>query len=351
MKRMNFVFLSKTLAKYLFDSTIATYSARILSHVKRTQNFSFAFKSDEKTSSEMDILFWLNILFGVVATIYLLLRKKTQYWELRNVPFIKPELFYGNSRGISKKFHSSEFARRMYSQLKPLGPVGGVWVYTRTIALAMDLDLIRSILIKDFNVFTNRGSYFNEKDDPLSAHLVNIEDDPWKSLRQKLTPTFTSGKIKMMFETISVIGDKLVSTIEKETALTGQLEVKDVLSRFTTDVIGSTAFGIECNSLEDKTTKFYEMGLKAFSSFNFFKRAFLQTYRGLARKLHMTSTNKEVGDFYIGVVRETLNYRKENPQIQRNDFMNLLINLKDSGVLTFNQIAAQSVSHVAGSFH
>jgi cytochrome P450 family 6 len=122
------------------------------------------------------------------------------------------------------------------------------------------------------------------------------------------------------------------------------------LSRFTTDVIGSTAFGIECNSLEDKNTKFYEMGLKAFSSFNFFKRAFLQTYRDLARKLHMTSTNKEVGDFYIGVVRETLNYRKENPQIQRNDFMNLLINLKDSGVLTFNQIAAQSVSFVVKHF-
>jgi cytochrome P450 family 6 len=180
---------------------------------------------------------------------------------------------------------------------------------------------------------------------------VNLEDDPWRSLRQKLTPTFTSGKIKMMFETISVIGDKLVNTIEKETVSTGQLEVKDVLSRFTTDVIGSTAFGIECNSLEDKTTKFYEMGLKAFSSFNFLKRAFLQTYSGLARKLHMTSTNKEVGDFYIGVVRETLNHRKENPQVQRNDFMNLLINLKDSGVLTFNQIAAQSVSHVAGSFH
>lgn len=292
----------------------------------------------------MDILFSVNAVLGILSLVYLFLLKKTQYWEKRNVPFVKPELFYGNARGVSKKFHSSKFTQNMYIKLKPLGPIGGVYMYTRTTALVTDLDLMKSILVKDFNVFTNRGSYFNEKDDPLSAHLVNLEDDPWRNLRHKLSPTFTSGKIKMMFETISEIADRLIVTIEKETKATGQLEVKDVLSRFTTDVIGSTSFGIECNSLEDKTTKFYEIGLKAFSSFNFFKRAFLQTYRDLARKLHMTSTNKEVGDFYIGVVRETLEYRKKNPQIQRNDFMNLLINLKDSGVLTFNQIAAQSVS-------
>lgn len=292
----------------------------------------------------MDILFVLNILFGVFSLVYLYLTKKNQYWEKRNVPFVKPDLFYGNAKGVGKMFHGSEMMRRLYLKLKPLGAVGGIYLYTRTTVLITNLDLVKSIMVKDFNLFMNRGSYYNEKDDPLSAHLVNLEDDPWRNLRQKLTPTFSSGKIKMMFDTISVKADKLVSTIEKETVANGQLEVKDVLSRFTTDVIGSTAFGIECNSLEDKNTKFYQMGLKAFSSFNFFKRAFLQNYRTLAKKLHMTSTNKEIGNFYIDVVRETLKYRKNNSHVQRNDFMNLLIKLKDSGMLTFNQIAAQSVS-------
>jgi cytochrome P450 family 6 len=292
----------------------------------------------------MDLLFLVNLIFGVVSLIFLYLTKKNQYWEKKNVPFVKPKLFYGNAKGVGKEFHGSELLRRLYEKLKPLGPIGGIFLYTRTSAMITNLDLVKTIMVKDFNTFMNRGSYSNEKDDPLSAHLVNLEDDPWRNLRQKLTPTFTSGKIKMMFSTITEKADKLISTIELETKSTGELEVKDVLSRFTTDVIGSTAFGIECNSLDDKSTKFYQMGLKAFSSFNFFKRAFLQNYTNLARKLHLTSTNKEVGDFYIGVVKETMNYRKENPQIQRNDFMNLLINLKDSGMLTFNQIAAQSVS-------
>lgn len=158
--------------------------------------------------------------------------------------------------------------------------------------------------------------------------------------------SFTSGKLKMMFGTIADVADKLIDKIQQESAATGQLEVKDILSRFTTDVIATTAFGLETNSLDDKNTKFYEIGLKAFASFSFFKRAFLMTFKDWGRKLHMTTTRKEIGDFYTDVVRGTIKYREENPQVQRHDFMNLLIKLKNStgpDSLTFNQIVSQSV--------
>lgn len=291
----------------------------------------------------MDFLFLFNFLLGIASLAYLLLHRKYNYWKNRNVSYIQPEFFYGNARGLSKVYNMKTFVRRMYTQLKPSGPVSGIYMYIQTIALVTDLDLVKSILVKDFNIFPNRGSYANEKDDPLSAHLVNIEDDAWRNLRHKITPTFTSGKLKMMFGTVLETSDKLIETIAKETSATGQLEIKDIMSRFTTDVIGSTAFGIDCNSLGDKSTEFYRMGLKSFSSFNFFKRGFLSAYGNLGRKLRMKTTNKEVGDFYIDVVRRTIKYREDNPEVQRNDFLNLLTKLKGSEALTFHQIAAQSV--------
>lgn len=291
----------------------------------------------------MDVLFLINVFAGIAALVYLFLHRRFQYWKNRKVPYIEPEFFYGNSRGITTKYNSSEFMKRMYLQLKSAGPISGIYIYIRTQAMVTNLDLVKQILVKDFNIFTNRGNYSNEKDDPITAHLVAIEDDAWRNLRHKITPTFTSGKLKFMFGTVTDIADKLIEVIQNETISTGQLEIKDVMSRFTTDVIGSTAFGIDCNSLEDPTTKFYEMGLKSFSSFNFFKRSFLMTYPNLGRKLHIKSSNKEVREFYIDVVRRTLKYREENPDLQRNDFMHLMTKLKGAEALTFNQIAAQSV--------
>lgn len=291
----------------------------------------------------MEFLSILIIFCAFAALIYVFLKRWVHYWKRRNVPYIQPTIFYGNSRGLGKEFFLNEFVKRMYLQLKPLGPVGGLFVFIRRVAIINDLDLVKTILVKDFNIFSNRGTYSNEKDDPLSGNLVNLEDDSWRQLRQKITPTFTSGKIKMMFATIDEISDRLITTIEKETVETGQLEVKGILSRFTTDVIGSAAFGLECNSLDDKNTLFYQTGLKVFADSNIVKRIFMMTFMNLARIFRMTTTREEVADFYISVIKNTMKYRDENPQVQRNDFINLLMKLGDAGELTFNQIAAQSV--------
>lgn len=54
--------------------------------------------------------------------------------------------------------------------------------------------------------------------------------------------------------------------------------------------------------------------------------------------------NKEVTDFYMNITKETVNYRESN-SIVRNDFLNLLIELKNSKSskpLTLEQISAQS---------
>ena len=211
------------------------------------------------------------------------------------------------------------------------------------------MDLVKHILIKDFDTFPNRGHFFNEADDPLSANLFNIEDEQWKNLRKKFSPTFSSGKIKMMFPIVLEIAENMLSILNKESCKPGPVDIKDLLSRFTTDVIGSVAFGINCNSLEDKSTKFYEMGTRNFSKpASFLKKAFRNSYKSLARRLHMKMLPENVAKFYLDITKSTLEYREKNPHVKRNDFMNLLIEMKDS--LTVNQIAAQSFIFYAGGF-
>jgi cytochrome P450 family 6 len=244
---------------------------------------------------------------------------------------------------VGSKFHISKFLVDHYNKTKALKQkISGFYMFTRPILMITDLEVVKAIMVKDFNIFPNRGLYFNEKDDPISAHMFNVENEQWRTLRQKLSPTFTSGKLKMMFSTIDDVSVKLMETLNKE-AESGVVEIKDILARFTTDVIGSAAFGLDCNSLENRNSKFYEMGTKIFNSPSaVLKRTLRNSYRNLARKLKIKLLPEDVAHFYLSITKETVSYRESNPNIKRHDFMNLLVEMKKENIVTVEQIAAQS---------
>lgn len=195
----------------------------------------------------LSIIIGLLVIVVTLTTYYL--NRIFSYWERRGVPNIKPLIPYGNFKGFGSKYFQGSMTQKLYNEMKGKALFCGVYMYLEPIVLALDLEFIKTILIKDFSYFHDRGVYFNEKDDPLSAHLFAIEGTKWRSLRSKLSPTFTSGKMKFMYPTILAIGKEFESTladllVEKKSL---DIEVKDMLARFTTDVIGQCAFGIECN--------------------------------------------------------------------------------------------------------
>lgn len=184
---------------------------------------------------------------------------------------------------------------------------------------------------------------------------MNIEGEKWKRLREKLTPTFTSGKIKTMVPTIVEVAERLKISLTKTIEINPEPEIKDILARFTTDIIGSCAFGIECNSLEDPEARFLEMGLKVFQQprNSFIKQIICVTYPNFGRKMGIKLVRDDVSEFFMKVVRDVVEYREKN-NIKRNDFMDLLLQLKNEGrlnddnkndkkmeKLTLEEIAAQ----------
>lgn len=85
-------------------------------------------------------------------------------------------------------------------------------------------------------------------------NLFRMEGEAWKTLRSKLSPTFTSSRMKTMFETVyekAELLQEVLNTHQEEV-----INISDICSRYTTDVIGSCAFGIECDSLTDPNCVF-----------------------------------------------------------------------------------------------
>lgn len=80
--------------------------------------------------------------------------------------------------------------------------------------LLRDPALIKQFLIKDFDYFMDRGFYTDEEREPLTANLVNLAGHRWKLLRNKLTPAFSSGKVKQMYPLLEVCSSKLKSFIK-----------------------------------------------------------------------------------------------------------------------------------------
>jgi cytochrome P450 family 6 len=142
--------------------------------------------------------------------------------------------------------------------------------------------------------------------------------------------------MKMMFATVCDVGDKFIKTLGKESMESqgNVIEIKDINARFTTDVIGSCAFGLECNSLEDPKSEFRDKSRKFFDNPKYSTLTFqlILMFKNLSRKLHVTTTQKESSDFFLNIVKETVKYRESN-QVNRNDFMHLLIQLKNTGSL------------------
>lgn len=103
------------------------------------------------------------------------------------------------------------------------------------------------------------------------------------------------------------------------------------LACFTVDVIGSCAFGLECNSFKDSNNQFLTMGKKALESdiLTMLKQNFAINFPTIAKFLKVNFFAKGVQKFYDSVVRETVTYREQN-KIERKDFLQLLIEIKQS---------------------
>uniref|UniRef100_A0A1Q3FSX7 Putative cytochrome p450 n=1 Tax=Culex tarsalis TaxID=7177 RepID=A0A1Q3FSX7_CULTA len=293
-------------------------------------------------------------LIAVATLLVLFVNQRYNYWKVRGVPYLTPVFPAGNVWGLGTRLHLSEVLQKCYEKLKGKGPFGGVYFYLAPTVLATDLDFVKTILVKDFQYFHDRSFYYNEKDDPLTGHLFTMEGVRWKNLRAKLTPTFTSGKMKMMFPIVADVAAELKKCLVTEMGDGGDVELKDVLARYTTDVIGKCAFGLDCNSLENPNAEFREMGRKIFttSPFAIIKLFLVQQIKPLARKLGVTVMNQEVTKYFLKAVKDTVEYRESN-NVERNDFMNLLIKLKNAEPveegssrpmekLSLNEISAQA---------
>lgn len=139
---------------------------------------------------------------------------------------------------------------------------GGIFQLRDPVLLVCSPELVKDICVKNFPAFHDRGLTYDEKFDPLSAHLVLLDGQKWKYLRAKFTQTFTTGKLKGMLPFVHQAAEMYMEVLENLSQSKEDAEFREINAQFATDVIGSCVFGLQFNSLKDKDSEFRKMGRK-----------------------------------------------------------------------------------------
>jgi cytochrome P450 family 6 len=138
--------------------------------------------------------------------------------------------------------------------------------------------------------------------------------------------------MKKMFPLVAVCARQLVDYLLDHSREKEPLEVKETTAKYATDVISSCAFGIESNSLKDPNAEFREFGRKVF---NFTRYRTLEVLGlffvpSLISFINGSFFTKQTTKFLRKVFWDTICYREKN-RITREDFLDLLIQLKNKG--------------------
>ncbi|XP_055917663.1 probable cytochrome P450 6g2 [Eupeodes corollae] len=301
----------------------------------------------------MSVSEWLLVLTGVVTALYFWIKHHYSYWRRQNVPFIEPNKIFGNLKElICMTVNPAAHIASLYNHKNAQDqPIVGIHIFHKPALLLRDLDLIKTIMNKDFNKFSNRYTSCDPHGDPLGHYnLFFLKNPQWKEMRSKITPVFTGGKLKLMFPLVAKIGVDLDDYLCKMPLDSGNCikEVKEISALFTTDVIASVAYGLEANCLKNPRSEFREQGSEIFkwttyTTIQFNGIFFLPEFTGL---FGWKTFSKKAATFIRETIAFVIRERMKSGDT-RNDVIDTLVSLKNTAAAEGVQLDDETLIAVA----
>ncbi|XP_059172327.1 cytochrome P450 3A24-like [Physella acuta] len=121
-------------------------------------------------------------------------------------------------------------------------------VRSKMLLVTRDLTLLREVLVRDFSNFVDREGTHSTRS-VIAKGLFFLQGQDWKRMRQIVTPSFSSVKMKHMSKTVEERAIKLTQVLEDYARQGKLLPIKDISVQFTSEIIARTVFGFSTNSL------------------------------------------------------------------------------------------------------
>lgn len=194
-----------------------------------------------------------------------------------------------------------------------------------------DADVIKKIGIKEFETFDHRDFLTETMDEVWASSLISLRGEEWRQMRSTLSPAFTGAKMRQMFELVTECADDVVKYFRKksENGETINIEMKDLFTRYTNDVIATCAFGIKVDSLAEPENEFYLNGKKLmnFGGITGFKFFFALFAPKIAEILKLKVLDQNISKSFRNMILNTMAIRQQN-KIYRPDLVDILMKVR-----------------------
>ncbi|KAG5895431.1 hypothetical protein JTB14_037590 [Gonioctena quinquepunctata] len=273
----------------------------------------------------------LLILLGISTLLFLI-----YYFTIRPLKFWKKQgvqqntllnAFVWSYFWFFKRENASIMVQRIYNEFSG-SRYSGFYQFNMPTLFVRDPELIKQMLIKDFEHFTDHRIFVSEDCDPLfGKNLFALRGPQWRPMRSILSPAFTGSKMKAMFVLMRDCAENFVQHFMKQDRSLITVEMKDIFTRFCNDVIATTAFGVEVDSLANPENQFYLLGKK---TTNFGRASKQLAFIGhiispyISKLLGLTFYEKDVREFFGNLIVHTMREREEKG-IVRPDMIHLLM--------------------------
>ncbi|XP_071332500.1 cytochrome P450 3A27-like [Trachinotus anak] len=208
------------------------------------------------------------------------------------------------------------------------GRVWGLYDGRQPLMAVMDTAMIKTILVKEcYSVFTNRRDL--GLNGPLHDAVSVVEDEEWKRIRSVLSPSFTSGRLKEMYTIMLNHSSNLIKSLRKQVEADEVIEVKEVFGPYSMDVVTSTAFSVDIDSINHPSDPFVA-NIKRMVKFNFLNPLLIMTilfpFLGpIFEKMDVSFFPAEVMNFFYSFLEKIKSDRNKNDRKNRVDFMQLMV--------------------------
>ncbi|GFQ91381.1 cytochrome P450 3A8 [Trichonephila clavata] len=251
-------------------------------------------------------------------------RTSHDYWKNQGIPFV-PGDFLGYKGWGDKNPPLHELESFWY---KTFGRIYGRYEGIKPVLCVGELNILRRIFIKDFLSFPNRRD-MRFGDPVMDNTLFVLEDEPWKRVRNVVTPAFTTSKLKKMMVLLQTCCDTLVENLTKSSQSSEIINCQEIFGGFVISTIGRCAFGMSINSMKDPNNAFVEKSKKLFNE-NLSWRTRLTLFCPILMKIfRMKLLNPETTGFYRNIIIQVLEERK-NTSLIFDDFLQVLLDAEES---------------------